>query len=195
MGRPALSSRVLGIALVSIGCAGCGPRTAGPIVQELREMARADQLSRTPPNEPEPSSDARRQSRVLELLAQGAIQDPESQEHAALILQHSGVTIVEGKLAALSPDDYLLAHLLAKSAAERGRRSARALAAAALDRYLVFSDKPQKYGTQTLLDLKTNMMYVPPIDPSTTDAERAQWNVEPLAAFMKRFREENPAAR
>lgn len=195
MGRSALSSRVVGIALVSIGCVSCGQRTAEPVVNELRDMARADQLARMPPNESDSLADAKRQGRVLELLAEGAIQDPESQEHAASILHNAGVTIADGKLVALSRDDYLLAYLLAKSAAEHGRPTARALAASALDKYLVFSDKPQKYGTQTLLDLKTNMMYVPPVDPSTTDSERAEWNIEPLSKFMKRFHDENPAAK
>jgi hypothetical protein len=194
MGKSALSARALGLALAAAATAACG-HTPASVSQELREMARVDQLSRTPPNDIDTDADARRQERVLELLAQGAIRDAESQEHAALILIHSGITIADGRLTALSRDDYLLAYLLAKSAAEKGRVSARALAAAALDRYLVFSGKPQKYGTQTLLDLSTNMMYVPPIDPSTTDAERARWNVEPLAAFMKRFHDENPAAR
>jgi len=83
---------------------------------------------------------------------------------------------------------WALAHLLAKSAAEQGRDSARWLAAAALDRYLVYSGKPQKYGTQTVLDPKTEKMVNPPVDPATTDAERAKWHVEPLSAYMKRVK-------
>jgi hypothetical protein len=35
-------------------------------------------------------------------------------------------------------------------------------------------------------------MIVPPIDPATTDSERAEWHVEKLAKFLKRVHDENP---
>lgn len=116
------------VACIAGGCGAAGRQHAtaadvnGGVVRELRDMAKADQLSRTPPNETDPAADERRQHRVLELLAGGMIQDPESQERAALILQHAGLTICDGKLTAFSRDDYLLAHLLAKSAAEKDGR-------------------------------------------------------------------------
>ncbi|MCE1228616.1 MAG: hypothetical protein LWX11_03900 [Firmicutes bacterium] len=148
-------------------------------------MAQADQAVRLS-GDSDPEADDVRQKRVLSLLAEGKIQDAEAKECAALILQHSGLTFCEGALKAISVDNFLLAHLLAKGAVEQGRDSARWLAAASLDRYLVFSGKPQKYGTQTVLDPKSNKMVVPPIDPVTTDEERARWHVEPLAIFLKR---------
>ena len=155
-------------------------------------MAKEDQFSRTPPNDPSPAADEIRQQRVLTMLANGLIKKAEAQECAALILIHSGLTFCEGSLKAISIDNYYLAYQLAKSATEKGRKSARRLAADALDRFLVFSGKSQKYGTQTILDPKTNKMILPPIDPSTTDEERAKWGVEPLAMIMQQFKKNHP---
>ncbi|HEV2105282.1 MAG TPA: hypothetical protein VGU27_06080 [Candidatus Eisenbacteria bacterium] len=180
---------VFAVAVAGVGA--CASRN-GAALRELRTLAKADREARTPPHEPDPAVDEVRQQRVLALLAAGEVREPEAQEDAALVLQHSGLTICGDKLTAVSRDNYLLAHLLAKAAAERGRRSARLLAADALDRWLVFSGKPQKYGTQTVFDPRTNRMVVPPVDSATTDAERARWGVEPLAMFLKRYHDENP---
>lgn len=177
---------------MAAACVSSAREDRSAVVRELNQMAAADQAARTPPNNPDPAADEVRQRRVLELLASGKIQDPESEYDAALILQHSGLTIADGKVAAVSLDNFLLAYLLANAAVDNGRDSARSLAAAALDRYLVFSGKPQKYGTQTIFDPKTQRMVVPPIDPSTTDADRARWHVEPLAQFLKESRDQTP---
>ncbi len=185
-----LHRTTLVIAFALSGTAACNTSHSAA-EHELRAMAKADQVARTPPNEADPVADEIRQQRVLALLASGEIRDAESLENAALILQHSGLSFCNGKLTAISRDNYLLASLLARAAVDKGRQSARGLAAVTLDRYLVFSGKAQKYGTQTVLDPTTNKMVVPPIDPATTDAERATWHVEPLAVFLKRVRAEN----
>jgi hypothetical protein len=181
----------LSFAIAATGGANPGPPPPDPTA-ELRALAEADQRSRIPPNNPDPAADEVRKQRVLAMLVAGQIRTPESKEFAALILQHSGLAFCDGALKATSLDNYLLAYLLAKSAAEDGRKSALSLAAAALDRFLVFSGKPQKFGTQTVLDPKTDRMVVPPIDPATTDEERARWGVEPLAKFLKHALEQNP---
>jgi len=156
-------------------------------LEELRIMVKADQVGRSSPGEMEPKADEARQQRVLALLANGQISEPEAKECAALILQHSSLRFCDGSLQAISLDNYLLAYLLAKSAADHGRKSARPLAAACLDRFLVYSGKPQKYGTQYVLDPKTEKMVTAPVDPATSDEERAKWGVEPLIKFMKQL--------
>lgn len=172
---------VVGLCVAGVAAA---PGSRG-VLGELRAMVKADQALRVK-GDSDPQGDETRLHRVLALLAAGQIQGPEAQECAALILQHSPVTLCGDRYQAISLDNYLLAHLLAKSAAEKGRRSARWLAAATLDRHRVFSGLPQKYGTQTVFDPTSNAMVIPPIEPATTDAERAAWDVEPLATFLQR---------
>jgi len=179
-------TRLRAIGILLIGAAAIWSATPKhSALQELRAMAKADQDCRMAGGSCA-QEDEIRQRRVLTLLAEGKVNEPEAKECAALILQHSGLTLCDGRYQAISLDNFLLAHLLAKSAASQGRRSARWLAAASLDRYLVFSGKPQKYGTQTVFDPALQRLVVPPVDPATTDAERAEWGVEPLATFLKR---------
>ena len=123
-------------------------------------------------------------SRVLELLAAGEVRTPEDRFRAAVILQHTPRTWCEGKLTSLGTDNYLLAHYLSREAFEGGYERARWLTAASLDRYLVSSGRPQRYGTQRSLDRETGRMEVDPIDPATTDEERARWGVPPLAEIL-----------
>lgn len=176
--------RTIGILLIGAAC--LWPATPKhSALKELRAMAKADQDCRMAGGSCA-KEDEIRQRRVLTLLAEGKVNEPEAKECAALILQHSGLTLCDGRYQAISLDNFQLAHLLAKAAAEQGRRSARWLAAASLDRYLVFSGMPQKYGTQTVFDPALQRLVVPPVDPRTTDAERAEWGVEPLATFLKR---------
>jgi len=155
-----------------------------PTIQELRTMVEADQKDgRAAPTE---ADDLAHQKRVLELLVEGRIHGPEAQTHAALILQHTPLFFCDGSTHSYSRDNYYIAYLLAKSAADQGRKSALGLAAAALDRYLINCEKPQKFGTQfTYFSAFTKKWVVYPIDPSTTDAERASWNVPPLRELEK----------
>lgn len=148
--------------------------------QELRDMFMADQANRSnhpPYDTPEywqlRERDARRRQRVNELLALGLLTAPDDYFHAALIFQH-GETL----------EDIWQAHELARKAAEMGATKAMAskdsrwLAAAALDRWLMYQGKPQKYGTQFVPDGKRWRLW--DIDPSTTDAERAANHVPSL---------------
>lgn len=62
------------------------------------------------------------------------------------------------------------------------------VAATAYDRSRVLAGRPQKFGTQAVTE---DGCVVPwPVDPATTDTERAKWGVAPLA----RLREEIQAA-
>jgi hypothetical protein len=122
--------------------------------------------------------DARRRQRVNELLAQGLVSAPDEYFHAALIFQH-GDTL----------EDIWQAHALAQRAAALGATQAMGskdslwLAAAALDRWLMYQGKPQKYGTQFVPDGKRWRLW--DLDPTTTDAERLANHVPSLQEQLK----------
>ena len=164
--------------------------------QELREMFVADQAERkdhlaydTPEYWQLRERDAGRRRRVNELLAEGRLTAPEDYFLAALIFQH-GETL----------QDIWQAHELAHKAAERGATTSMGsyidslgLAAAALDRWLMYQGKPQKYGTQFVPDGKRYRLW--DLDPTTTDAERAANHVPSLHKQLKqaeRYTQEVP---
>jgi hypothetical protein len=141
---------------------------------ELRTIFEADQADRTSGMGPETSArDRERRRRVLELLAAGEVVDGPDHFHAAMVFQHGA-----------SQEFYQRARELALRAVELGHRPGRWLAAAALDRLLVRRGQRQKYGTQYRMWGEELMLVE--VDPSTTDEERAEWDVPPLAAAMGR---------
>lgn len=131
------------------------PAIGMPAYQELRER------------------DRQRRERVSELIALDAISAAEDYYHAAMIFQHGD-----------SVDDAWQAHVLARKGAELGHDRARWLAAAALDRWLMYQGRPQKYGTQFVPDGKRYRLW--DLEPDTTDAERAAWDVPALADQLAR---------
>jgi hypothetical protein len=153
----------------------------------LFELFREDQLTRTGGTASRTDDD--RLKLVLGEIATGRAMTPEDQFHAALVLDHSGLTVRNGHLAAISPHDYLLGHLLAKNAFERGFAPARMLVAQTLDRYLSMTEGHQKYGTNRFINQQTGREEWSPIDRSTTDAERAIYGVPPLTQLLKRYPE------
>lgn len=61
---------------------------------------------------------------------------------------------------------------------------ARPLAAAAFDRLRLLAGRPQKFGTQwTTRDGRPELW---PVDPATTDTERAKWGLPGLADLQQR---------
>jgi len=122
--------------------------------------------------------DRERRERVEELIAHEALQAPEDYFHEAMVFQH-GETL----------EHYWQAHELAKKGVELGHPTCRWLAAAAYDRWLMRQGKPQKYGTQYILKDEQWALYE--LDPATTDAQRAEWNVPPLAQVLQRVEEMN----
>ncbi|QBD79316.1 hypothetical protein EPA93_26340 [Ktedonosporobacter rubrisoli] len=117
--------------------------------------------------------DTQRRERVQALMQAGALQEAEDYYHAAMIFQH-GETL----------EEIWQAHTLALTAAEKGYRRAKWLAAAAMDRWLMYQGKPQKYGTQFVPDGKGYRLWE--LDPATSDAERAAWNVPSLNEQQRR---------
>jgi hypothetical protein len=122
---------------------------AVPLAAQEREIQRifdADQKDRAfglnqlpSPEQIEKMSarDAARRKRVRELLDQGALTTGQDFWQAAFVFQHG-----------TSPEDYLLAHLLAMVGVSKGDKDSRWIAAATLDRYLQSIGRPQVFGTQ-----------------------------------------------
>ncbi len=128
--------------------------------------------------------DQQRRERVNELLAAGAVETGADYFHAAMVLQH-GDTLAS----------YRQACELAATARRLGDHRGAWLAAAALDRWLVSSGRPQRFGTQ--YQVRDGRWILSPVDDTTTDAERARWNVPPLAAAQARtaaMNREHPVA-
>ena len=126
---------------------------------------------------------ARNREVVYDLLSKALIVEPADLYRAALILQHSEP--------AAAKEACLLANRLATEAAEKGYPRARFLAAAALDRHLIFSDLPQKFGTQYTRNRAGQYMILP-FDSQTSDSLRAIWNVPPLDSIQAELRRMNP---
>lgn len=114
--------------------------------------------------------DQERRRRVDAIVAAGGARAADDYYHAAMVYQHGE-----------TPDDIQRAHDLALKAVELDPRhdDARWLAAASEDRKLMYEHKPQKWGTQyKRID---GVWIVWEVDPSITDDQRDEWNVQPLA--------------
>jgi hypothetical protein len=146
--------------------------------RRLRELFEQDQADRAGGQLGEGTGerDDRRRAEVEALLAAGAVTEAEDLYHAAMVFQHGH-----------RRDHYRRAHELATHAAELGHRPARWLAAAAQDRWLMAAGRPQRYGTQYRSQGDRWVLW--PVDPATTDAERAAWDVPPLAEALRRAEE------
>lgn len=146
------------------------------VSNRIAALFRADQAARALPSGTEAElleADHQRRVEVLGYLEAGQVQTTRNLIDAAFIFQHGNCS-----------EHYLLANRLAQIALEAGDPEARWIYAAALDRYLMQQGKLQKYGTQyTLVDGRYELY---PVDPATTDAERAQYNVPPLAEAQAR---------
>jgi hypothetical protein len=147
--------------------------------EELRALFEADQADRAEwptadagPPEGLNERDAVRRARVEELIDADVLADPLDYFHVAMVFQHGG-----------DRAHYLRAHELALRGAELGCGPARWLAAAALDRWLMFGGHPQRYGTQyRVIGGRWELWRV---DPETPDEDRAAWDVPPLAEAQR----------
>lgn len=145
---------------------------------ELAVIFRADQSDRSGDaftRDPEGvmERDRLRHARVEALLAEGAIVSGADHFHAAMVFQHGS-----------SLGSFRRAHELASRGRDLGYERAASLAAASLDRWLTTQGRPQRFGTQfQSVDGRWQLM---PVDPATTDEERAAWNVPPLVENLQR---------
>jgi hypothetical protein len=154
----------------------------------LRELAKEDQDYRA--GKKVTQTDREREKLVLSLIAQGALVVPEDKFNAALVLEHTPLTLCDQRYVSLSADNYLLAHYLFTSAFESGYKDARYLVAASIDRYLSFTEGYQKYGTNRVVNQETGKEEWVPIDRKTPDSERAKYGVIPLVELLKRYPEQ-----
>ncbi|HEY9401270.1 MAG TPA: hypothetical protein VIQ24_01160 [Pyrinomonadaceae bacterium] len=150
---------------------------------ELQNLFRADQEERknhphhgTPEYRLLRERDAARRKRLEAIVESGGLREPEDYYHAAWILNHGE-----------SVEEIGQAHTLAKEAVKRGLRGARWLTAATYDRWLMYQGKPQKYGTQIVPDGRRQRVW--DVEPATSDAERAEWDVPTLAEMNRRAAE------
>lgn len=155
----------------------------------LAELAQEDQEQRRGGVRPA-RSDEDRIRIVLQRLAAGEVKSGKDRLHAGLILQHTPLEVRDGKVMSKSPDNYLMAHYLFLRAMEEGEVAAKYLAAASMDRYLSFTEGIQKYGTNRIIDAKTEEELLVPIDRNTSDEERARFGVPPLRELLKRYKEQ-----
>ncbi len=96
--------------------------------------------------------------------------------HAAWLFSHGD-----------DPEDARRGHELAREAAHQGHPQARWLAAAAFDRWCMYEGRQQMYGTQFVPDGECYRLW--DVDPSTTDEDRAAWDVPSLAVQRNRAEE------
>lgn len=169
--------------ILGIGCVERKPemltKKESPVSSELtamlkeREMMTADK--RTTPDILA-ASDLMHRQQVYQFLSQSLLIEAVDLYRAALVLQNTDT--------ASCKENHMLAYYLAMESAKKGHEEAKYLAAASLDKYLIYSGLRQKYGTQVGRD-RFGRYYVSPFDTSTTDADRAVWNVPPLDSLLK----------
>jgi hypothetical protein len=104
-----------------------------------------------------------------------SISDPDGADlyHVAWLFNHGD-----------TPAEARHAHELAVRSAALGYSPALWLSAAAFDRWCMYRGLPQRFGTQIVPDGVRHRVW--DTDPSTTDEERARFNVPPLAEQQRR---------
>jgi hypothetical protein len=151
------------------------------ISERILVMHREDQLARNPAVQLDDAqlmeADRLRREEVMGYLQAGQVITSSTLFSAALIFQHGDC-----------PDHYKLAADLALRAYELKDVSAGWLYAAATDRYLLSIGQLQRYGTQYVPDAENHFVLCP-VNPATTDEERAEWGLPPLAELQARAAE------
>jgi len=111
---------------------------------------------------------------VRALHARGEIAGAADHLHAAAILASSEQL-----------EDLDLAEELALEAARLGEDRGFRVAAEAIDRRQVKLGMPQRFGTQYVWDVPTRTWKLFPVDPRTSDVERAAMGVPPMSALLE----------
>jgi hypothetical protein len=146
---------------------------------EVKAMFDADQAARQDISKINPEqlfkADSERRERTRVLIDEGRLASADDFYYAAFIFQHGG-----------EPADYLLAHTLAIAAVAEGRKDAKWIAAATLDRYLQELHQPQIYGTQYLTKMDGITRQEPYDRALVPDALRKVLGVPVLADQEKR---------
>jgi hypothetical protein len=180
---------ILTASVVAKGLGGQDPRPAGQgsragwdrDLTELATTYQEDQADRMPRGgKPVDWSvvaprDRRREARVKALYQAGELRTGKDFYRAAMVLQHAS-----------QPEDYLLAHEFCAVALAKGEQSARWLAAATEDRFLMILGRPQRFGTQYRSVGPEQTVRLHEVDPGVTDALRRELGVPPLAEARQR---------
>lgn len=117
---------------------------------------------------------AERAQRARELATSGALISGRDHFRAAVVLAESN-----------DPKDWALAATLGSKAAELGEPLGLRAAAEAIDKDLVRQGLPQRYGTQFAWDPALARWKLHPLDPATTDAERAAMGVPSFGELIQ----------
>ncbi len=166
--------------------------TSAPVVKDNEEVARmyAEDQSDRQPNDGKPIDwnavgprDEARQKRIMELYTSGALKTGKDYFHAGMILQHGE-----------KPEDYLLCHELCVAAVFKSGRSekpnwlptAKQLAAASEDRFLLSIGRAQRFGTQFTADQPNSLWHLARMEEGISDALRKVWEVPTLAEAKER---------
>ena len=152
---------------------------------ELKKMVEKDQEMRQNDTLDMEPVDKVHRLKVMNLIASGQIRTNNDKLNAALILQHTALKFCNGSLVSISPENYYLAYELAKAVFDSGYKKSADMVAATYDRYLLYTEGYQKFGTQRVFDEKTNEEIWAPIDSATTDAEREKYGIKPLKELLK----------
>lgn len=151
---------------------------------ELRTLFEQDQADRSDPKADwtlVEKRDKEREARVDAILTAGGAKVADDYFHAAMVFQHGGTAEYAQRARDLSLQGVKL---------DPEHKGARWLAAASLDRKLMYEKKPQKYGTQFSRE-GTGPWTLWECDPKTTDEERAEWGVPTLDEQRRRLVEMN----
>ena len=196
--KPFLPALLAFVSFFSVPCLAAEKKTgvARPkIVKDNNEAARlyAEDQSDRQPSDGKPIDgsvvgprDELRRKRVMELYTAGELKTGIDYFHAAMIFQHGG-----------KPEDYLLSHELSVAAVFMNGReraswlpTAKWLAAASHDRFLVSIGRGQRFGTQ-LTKVADGPWILDKIDEGVSDELRKAWNVPSLAKAKESEAEHN----
>lgn len=156
---------ILALLALSIGACTTSRSAIDQVWYELEQDAQKDEWVADPDAESIEST-ADRARRARELAASGALVSARDHFRAAVVLAES-----------MNPEDWSLAASLGAKAAELGEPLGLRAAAEAIDKDLMAQGLPQRYGTQFVWDPALSRWRLHPVDPTTTDAERASMGV------------------
>lgn len=119
-------------------------------------------------------------TRTRALIAEGKVETGEDCMYAAAILLSSGIF-----------EDLQQARDLGFRADQLGEKRGLPIAAEAIDKLQVLMGKLQKYGTQMVYIPVLDTFRLEPLDPTTTDEQRAAMGVPPLIELEARVEQMN----
>jgi hypothetical protein len=119
-------------------------------------------------------ADKKRRLAVRKIMTAGRLGTAKDFERAAYVFQHGQ-----------DPDDYLLAHVLAVVAVEKGDKDATWVSAATLDRYLGAIGRKQIFGTQFFISKDAKVTQEPYDRGLISDSLRASSHVIPQSEQEK----------